>query len=82
MTVDGTDCPMVKPMPFDTMWFSHIFHGPAVGYEVGFCIGSGFIAWVNGRIHCGINQDIKIFNQTLKNLLQRAENVYVIRVHN
>lgn len=33
MSVDGTDCPVYEPWPFDPKWFSKKFNGPGVKYE-------------------------------------------------
>ena len=34
LSVDGTDCPIEEPRPFDKAWFSQKFKGPGVKYEV------------------------------------------------
>ena len=33
MTVDGTDCIVNEPWPFDKKWFSKKFNGPGVKYD-------------------------------------------------
>ena len=65
VTVDGTDCPIPEPSPFSRKWYSHKFHGPGVRYEVGVCIQTGWIVWVNGPFPCGEWPDLKICNQWL-----------------
>jgi hypothetical protein len=38
MSVDGTDCPVHEPWPFDTKWYGQKLNGPGVKYEVGVSI--------------------------------------------
>jgi DDE superfamily endonuclease len=65
ITVDGTDCPIQEPTPFNPGWYSHKFKGPGVRYEVGVCIRTGWIVWVNGPFPCGRWPDINIFRNNL-----------------
>ena len=60
MTVDGTDCPIQEPSPFDKMWYSHKFNGAGVHYEVAVAIGTGHIVHVQGPYPCGAYPDIVI----------------------
>jgi hypothetical protein len=59
MSLDETDCPIQKPMPFIPKYFSHKFHGPGVKYKVGICICNGWICCFNGPFPCG-NPDIVV----------------------
>jgi hypothetical protein len=77
MTVDGTDCPIVEPSPFDSKWFSHKFRGAGLRYEVGVCIQTGNIVWVNGPFPAGTWSDLKIFKAKLANHLLPGEMVEV-----
>lgn len=76
MSVDGTDCPVNEPWPFDGVWFSEKFNGPAIKYEVGVCIKTGFIVWINGPFEASKN-DGTIFRNTLSTLLADDEGVEV-----
>ena len=60
MTVDGVDCPIQEPIPFDPQWFSHKFRGPGLKYEIAVCIQTGDIVWANGPFKCGKWPDVKI----------------------
>jgi hypothetical protein len=64
LSVDGADFkieePMHEPMNFDTKWYSHKFHGPGLRYEVGLCIQTGWMVWVNGPYPCGQWPDLRI----------------------
>jgi hypothetical protein len=60
ITLDGTDCKIQEPFPFDPRWYSHKFKGPGQRYEVGLCIQTDWIVWVNGPFPCGSHSDIKI----------------------
>jgi hypothetical protein len=75
VTVDGTDFRMREPKPFSKKWFTHKFNGPGVRYEVGVCIATGDIVWLNGPFPCGPNPDINIFRYELKHRLQHGERV-------
>ena len=53
ITVDGTDFRIQEPSPFDPKWYSHKFRGPGLRYEIGVCIKTGWIVWVNGPFPAG-----------------------------
>ena len=74
--IDGTDCPVQEPWPFYGQWYSSKFNGPAVKYEVGVCIKTGFIVWLNGPFVASKN-DGRIFRETLEGLLAADESVEV-----
>ncbi|CAB9496793.1 expressed unknown protein [Seminavis robusta] len=73
ITVDGTDCPINQPTPFCKSWFSHKFEGPGLRYEVGVCIQTGDIVWINGPFRCGAWPDLKIFKRDLVHQLAPHE---------
>ena len=54
VTVDGTDFRIYEPSPFDRIWYSEKFNGPALRYEIGVCIQTGWIVWVNGPYPAGL----------------------------
>lgn len=64
LTVDGTDCPINEPTPFNRNWMSHKFKGPAIKYEIGVSL-EGDISWVStpyrGSVH-----DSTIFRRALR----------------
>ena len=35
ITIDGTDCEINEPSPFDRKWFSHKLRGAGLRYEIG-----------------------------------------------
>ena len=76
VSVDGTDCPIFEPWPFNPKNFSHKTNGPALKYEVAVGISTGFIVWVNGPFQGG-KGDSAIFKEGLKNLLFDEELVEV-----
>ena len=71
-TIDGTDFAIQEPSPFDPNWYSHKFHGPGVRYEVGVCIQTGWIVWVNGPFPCGTT-DLQIARSWLIEELDDGE---------
>ena len=60
ISVDGTDCRIQEPSPFNPKWYSYEFKGPGVRYEVGVGLQTGWIVWVNGPYPCGAWADLKI----------------------
>jgi hypothetical protein len=40
-SIDGTDCPIEEPQPFNQKYFSHKFHGAELKYEIGIYIQTG-----------------------------------------
>ena len=73
VTIDGTDFRIKEPSPFDPGWYSHKFKGPGVRYEVGVCIATGWIVWLNGPYMAGRWPDIKIANDLLHIALDHGE---------
>ena len=73
ITVDGTDCQIFEPSPFDSKWFSYKTNSAGLRYEIGLSISSGNIVWVNGPFPCGSNTDLMIFRSRLKSSLLSNE---------
>jgi hypothetical protein len=75
--VDGVDCPIQEPYPFNEGIFSKKLNGPGYKYEIGVCIKTGDIVWVNGPFIAG-RHDVTIFAEDgLKNALADDEAVEV-----
>ena len=74
VSIDGTDCRIFEPTPFDTKWYSHKHNGPGLRYEVGICIVSGHIVWVSGPHECGI-PDITIAREGILHILEDGEKI-------
>jgi hypothetical protein len=74
ISIDGTDCPVFEPWPWDPKWSSHKFNGPGVKYEVGVSIRTGGIVWINGPFACSTN-DSAVFKEGLAHLLAQDEGV-------
>jgi hypothetical protein len=79
MTVDCTDTPINEQFPFSKRWYSFKFKGPGVRYEVGVCIQTGDIVWINGPFEPGEWNDLTIFRHELKGRLGPDEMVEVDR---
>ena len=75
LTIDGVDCPIREPVPFDKVWFSKKFSGAALRYEVGICIQTGDICWINGPFKPGRWNDLAIFRRNLRQRLLPGEKV-------
>ena len=60
VTIDGTDLKAQKR--YDKRFFSHKFKSGGLRYEVGVCIVTGHIVWINGPFRCSTN-DITIVRQ-------------------
>lgn len=61
--------------PYDPRYKSHKFAKAGLRYEIGICIRTGDIVWVNGPYPCGAWPDIKIFRHKLKHKLAPGEQV-------
>jgi hypothetical protein len=72
LSIDGTDCPIEEPQPFNRKYFSHKFHGPGLKYEIGICIQTGWICWFNGPFPAG-NPDLKISRMGICHHLEEKE---------
>ena len=75
LSVDGTDCPINEPQPFNTCWFTKKFNGPGLRYEIALNIRTGEICWINGPFQCGSWPDGNIFMNDLYHELQGNEMV-------
>jgi len=53
ITVDGTDFWVPEPKPFNPDYYSHKFNHAGLRYEIGICIVTGWIVWINGPFPCG-----------------------------
>jgi hypothetical protein len=75
ITLDGTDCPIQEPRPFNTKWYSHKFKAAGVRYEVGLCIQTGWIVWVNGPYACGRYPDLRIARDKIIDFILPREKI-------
>ena len=76
MLVDGTHFPIFEPWPFHKKYYSKKLNGPGLSYEVGVCIKTGHIVWVNGPFVASTN-DGTIFRNQLTHLMCDDEAVEV-----
>ena len=79
MSIDGVDFEIQEPYPYDRklskVWYSHKFKGPGVRYEIGVCIKTGDIVWVQGPFPAGKHNDCTIFKKCLSFFLEDNERV-------
>ena len=75
VSIDGTDCPIWEPWPFDPKWFSHKFKSAGLRYEVGLCINTGEIVSVFGGYPCGDWPDLEVARDGILNLIDDDEKV-------
>lgn len=75
MSVDGIDCIIQEPKPFNRKWYSHKSNGSGLRYEIGISIESSSICWVYGPFPCGARNDQSIFNEKLRHQLSEGERV-------
>jgi hypothetical protein len=81
ISVDGIDCAIQEPYPFDEGIFSPKLNGPGFKYEIGVCVLTGDIVWVNGPFKAG-RHDVTIFSEDgLKFALAEDEAVEVDAGH-
>lgn len=60
ITIDGTDFLIYEPTPWSAKWFSHKLNHAGLRYEVGVCIQTGWIVWINGPYPAGDWPDLNI----------------------
>jgi hypothetical protein len=56
ISLDGTDCPIQEPRPFNDKYFSAKFGKAGLKYEIGICIQTGWIVWYNGPFPAGASE--------------------------
>ena len=71
--VDGTDFHIQEPALFNPKWYSHKFRGPGLRYEIGVCIKTGWIVWVNGPFPAGAWPDQEIAGSVINHHLENNE---------
>ena len=73
VAVDGTDFKVNEPSPFSWKWCSHKINHAGLRYEVGICIQTGSIVWINGPYAPGHWPDINIARDCLHGALDSDE---------
>lgn len=77
ISVDGMDCAIQEIWPFDKEIFSEKMNGPGYKYEIGVCIKTGWIVWVNGPFKAGRSDKTIFAEDGLKAALCDDEGVEV-----
>jgi len=62
-----------EPSPFDPSFFSHKLRHAGLRYEIGICLKTGWIVWVNGPYKCGAWNDLRIAWNALHSSLLPGE---------
>jgi hypothetical protein len=82
MTIDGTDFKVLERrdenQQFDKTMFSVKHKAAGLKYEVGVCIRTGYIVWINSPFKGG-RGDLTIFKNGLQGLLEPGEKVHADR---
>lgn len=73
VTVDCTDFPILETYPFDPDLWSFKLNGPGYRYEIGVCIATGLIVWLNGPYKPRRWVDITIFRHRMMWALREGE---------
>jgi hypothetical protein len=73
VTVDCTDMATQETYPFDEDLWSYKLNGPGYRYEIGVCIATGFIVWLNGPYKPRPWVDITIFRHRMMWALNNGE---------
>ena len=61
--VDGTDFWICEPKPFAKDFYSHKFAKAGLCYQVGVCIQTGLIVWINGPLQWASTTISQFFDQ-------------------
>jgi hypothetical protein len=75
VSVDCSDCKTQKRGKSKKAFWSFKFRSSGLRYEIGICILTGEIVWINGPFPCGDWPDITIFRHDLKHFLGVGERV-------
>jgi len=75
LQVDATDCKTTNQGECPEAFYSFKFKYGGLRYEVGICIRTGHIVWINGPFPPGDWPDIEIFRSDLKLRLKENERV-------
>ena len=80
ISVDCLDMGIDEPYPYEKVWskrwYSQKENGAGLRYEIGVCIATGHIVWINGPFACGKYNDWEIFStKGLKDHLDEFERV-------
>lgn len=75
MSIDGIDCCVNEPYPFNRNFYSPKFKSAGLRYEVGLSLHCENILWVHGPFECGLYNDQKLFNIGLKHLIKENEKI-------
>ncbi len=81
ISVDGTDYRTNEPWPFNSCWFTPKHNGPGLRYEVGVCIQTGWIVWLNGPYPCGEWPDVKTALEQLVYVFEGDERAVADKGH-
>lgn len=73
VSIDGVDCIIFEPKPFDRKWYSFKHNGPGLRYEIGLCISTGKIVWAHGGKPCGAYTDLKMAREHFVSMLVNGE---------
>ena len=75
LSLDGTDFLINEPHPFSKKWFSHKFKAAGLRYEIGLCIRSSDIVWINGPFPAGDYPDLKISRNGILEWIEPLERI-------
>ena len=65
----------LESVKVEELFYSFKYKTSGVRYEIGLCILTGVIVWLNGPYECGLWPDISIFRNSLKSHLEPGERV-------
>jgi hypothetical protein len=65
VTVDCTDFKVQETYPFELELWSFKYNGPGLRYEIGVCIDTGLIVWLNGPYLPWSMNDLSIFRHRM-----------------
>jgi hypothetical protein len=69
------DCTDFRIPEYGKKFYSYKYRKSGLRYEVGLCILTGDIVWINGPYECGVWNDVSIFRNSLLSHLAANERV-------
>ena len=73
VTVDGTDFKINEPTPWSKKWYSEKVNHAGLRYEIGICIQTGWIVWINGPYPPGQWNDLAVSRDGMNQALDAGE---------
>lgn len=80
ISVDGIEL-CIESSSFSSPWYSHIFNGPGLRYEIGILLTYATVVWEYGSFKCEVLVKVKKIHLKLEKVVSRSEWVVSDRIY-